>query len=78
MALPDLHSVDSMTDVLEQLLRRARQIKRTDTIEPPLPVAELIADSGLLASREGVPPPAHNAIVETAARNLMYNLLVCQ
>lgn len=76
MAIPDLHSVESMTVRLKELLDRARQLKKGAAIEPPLPVSEFSAEDGLHAAEDRGYSPAHNAVVETAARNLMHTILV--
>ncbi|KAF2457952.1 THO complex subunit 1 transcription elongation factor-domain-containing protein [Lineolata rhizophorae] len=75
MTGPEVASVEAATVRLEDLLGRARRVKQSNSIEPPLPVSEFASDDGLLAATEPDSRHAHNAVVETAARNLQYNVV---
>lgn len=71
-------SVEAMTAKLRHLLDRAREIKSVQTIEPPLPVTDLIQETTIL--RDGIfdgESDAHQyTVVETAARKIFYETLV--
>lgn len=77
-ALTTPASVDAILAKLRHLLDRAREIKCVQTIEPALPVTDLVQE--VEALREGVftgQPDSHQfAVVETAARRIFYETLV--
>lgn len=78
MSIPELApSVEPMTAKLRELLARARQIKPVDTIEPPLPVSEFSGEEQhLLEDNNGERRRPPNAVFETAARSLLYEIVV--
>lgn len=76
MAIPDIPSVESMSLRIRELLDRARAVKKTGTIDPPLPVSAFTDAGGPLPSVDPTHQQVHNAVVETAARRLTQDFLV--
>lgn len=80
MSSNGIASVDNYTCAIENLLDRARQIKPRSDPEPALTAAdfggsieeiEKLSNNSFIASNQ-----AHYAAIETACRNIFYNLLV--
>lgn len=70
MAIPDTQSVLGAIARLRHLLARARELKLTHAIEPPLPSLEFQGELGLPNYR------SRHGIVEVAARQLFEELVV--
>lgn len=76
MAGPVIPLSEALAGRLQELLQRARNIKKSTSIEPPLQVSELVSDG------EDVLPPisgdrdVHMNAIETAAKSIFYNKLV--
>jgi THO complex subunit 1 len=77
-AISDPPSVGVISERLRALLQRAREIKSVETIDPPLPVADLAQGvSSLGKDVFGSQPDAHKfTVVETAARKIFYEAIV--
>jgi THO complex subunit 1 len=76
MARPVEDSQNSVVARLDYLLQRARVVKPTATIDPPLQVSELVPeDEPLFGSIEGE-DEARKLAVESAAKSLFYANLV--
>jgi hypothetical protein len=76
MALPAVAPRDAVAVRLDHLLQRARIVKPTSTIDPPLQVSELVPeDEPLLGDLEGE-KEARWLAVDSAARRLFYAYLV--
>ena len=73
-------SVDEYAAAVQDLLRRAREVKQDADIEPALNLSDLggaIEAIGDLSQTLGFPNiQAHNAAIETAVRDAFYDLLV--
>jgi THO complex subunit 1 len=74
-----IHAADSQSAVvarLDYLLQRARHIKPSATIDPPLQVSDLISeDEPLIGNIEGE-DEARKLAVDSAAKSLFYANLV--
>ena len=77
-AMSDPPSVGVISERLRGLLQRAREIKSVETIDPPLPVADLAQDvSSIGKDVFASQPDAHKfTVVETAARKIFYETIV--
>lgn len=76
MAGPAEPSANAVAPRLDYLLRRARVVKQSTSIDPPLPVSELVPENeSLLGSLEGGKEQIALA-VENAARTAFYANLV--
>lgn len=77
-AMSDPPSVGVISERLRGLLQRAREIKSVETIDPPLPVADLAQGvSSLGKDVFDSQPDAHKfTVVETAARKIFYETIV--
>ena len=73
-------SVASFTEVIQRLLAQARVVKPNTHIEPALVASDFGGDIGRLGTSSGGNFLANNqanyAAIETACRNIFYNLLV--
>jgi hypothetical protein len=69
-----IQPVEDVTLRLEALLGRARQLKQSDSIHPPLPASEFAGDLGLPPT--DVSRRAHHPSVEIAAKRLLQSQLV--
>lgn len=73
-------SVETYTVALEKLMGRARQIKQNTYNEPALVAADLAGGIQEIEKLSGCSfvtnNQAHYAAIETACRNIFYNLLV--
>ncbi|KAH0285983.1 nuclear matrix protein [Aureobasidium namibiae CBS 147.97] len=76
-AMSDPPSVGVILERLRGLLQRAREIKSVETIDPPLPVADLAQGvSSIGKDVFGSQPDAHKfTVVETAARKIFYETI---
>jgi THO complex subunit 1 len=77
-AMVEPSSVATISARLRHLLQRARVIKAVETIDPPLPLADLLQDISELGKHLfNSQPDTHKfAVVETAARKLFYETIV--
>ena len=77
-AMSDPPSVGVISERLRALLQRAREIKSVDTIDPPLPVADLVQGVSSLGKDVFTSQTdAHKfTVVETAARKIFYEAIV--
>ncbi|KAL8904332.1 MAG: hypothetical protein Q9207_003343 [Kuettlingeria erythrocarpa] len=79
MSSAGISSVDTFAESLTELLERARTIKPDGAIEPPLTSASFSGDVENIAKRAELSSIAttqeHYAALETACRNIFYNLL---
>ena len=75
MAIPDIEPAQAMTFRLQELLERAKHVKKA-TVDPALPVSELVGEDELLLSDVVGDKETHKSIVERAARNIFYDILV--
>jgi hypothetical protein len=75
MAVPDPVSVDDTVSRLLDLLKRARDIKASNAIDPALPASEFTGDLGLPPT--DVSKGSHSVSVEIAARRLFQGHVVC-
>jgi hypothetical protein len=82
MSSNGIASVDTYTHAIEKLLDRARQIKPHNGSEPALTATDFgggIEEIGKLSNNSFITnSQAHYAAIETACRNIFYNLLVRQ
>ena len=76
MAIPDIEPAQAMTFRLQELLERAKHVKKATTVDPALPVSELVGEDELLLSDAVGDKETHKSIVERAARNIFYDILV--
>lgn len=70
MAVPDPPCVDATTSRLLDLLKRAREIKKSNGIDPALPASEFAGDFGLPQKH------SHSVSVEISARRLFQGHVV--
>jgi hypothetical protein len=70
MAVSETQGVLQAIQRLRQLLKRARQLKKSRAIDPPLPPSEFAGTSGLPDGRNNFPA------VELAARQVFEELVV--
>lgn len=75
MAIPDIEAAQAMTYRLQELLERAKHVKKATTVDPALPVSELVGEDELLLSDAVGDKETHKSIVERAARNIFYDIL---
>lgn len=75
MAIPDIEPAQAMTLRLQELLERAKHVKKSTTVDPALPVSELVGGDELLLSDAVGDKETHKSIVERAARNIFYDIL---
>lgn len=82
MSSDGIASVDTYSRAIENLLEKARQIKPHNGSEPALTAADfggMIEEVGDLSNRFFLTnSQAHYAAIETACRNIFYDLLVRQ
>jgi THO complex subunit 1 len=78
MAVPDApHAPQNNTAArLEELLQRARTVKRSTSIEPPLQVAELVPETEPLFSDINGEKDTLATAVESAAKGVFYANIV--
>lgn len=75
MATPDIAPAQAMTYRLQELLERAKHVKKANAVDPALPVSELVGEDELLLSDAVGDKETHKSIVERAARNIFYDIL---
>lgn len=77
-ALEEPPAVAVLEEKLRKLLKRAREIKTVDTVEPPLPASDLSQDvAGLGDGVFRAETQAQRYLsLETAARKVFYGILV--
>lgn len=78
MAGHGVGAVDEFGKLMEEMLEKAHEIKRTDTVDPPLNKSDLADYFERLPS---IFPPSSSTdfkkhVIETAVRPIFYNLLV--
>ena len=78
MAVHDAEPGHAMTLTLEQLLKRARQVKKQTAIDPPLQISDLISSNEPLLGPVMGDPETHKTIIESSAKNVFYAILVRQ
>lgn len=75
-----LASVDTYAEVLKKLLARAKNVKPTASIEPALVASDFGDTVGNIGKQSDgasvAKSQAHYAAIETACRNIFYDLLV--
>ena len=76
MAVPDPISVDDTISRLLDLLKRARNLKASNAIDPALPASEFTGDLGLPPN--DISRGSHSVSVEIGARRLFQGHVVCQ
>jgi THO complex subunit 1 len=76
MAVSNDTSSDVVAAQLKDILRRARTIKQSTTIYPPLPVSELVTNNEPLFTKIPGDNELHLIAFETAARSHFYRILV--
>jgi THO complex subunit 1 len=69
---------DAVAVRLDHLLQRARIVKPSTAIDPPLQVSELVPDNQLLLGSIDGEKDARLLAVDSSARHLFYAILVCQ
>ncbi|KAF2748215.1 hypothetical protein M011DRAFT_401168 [Sporormia fimetaria CBS 119925] len=72
MAIQVPTTSEAVTERLQSLLQRARHVKPSTSIEPPLQVSELISGDGELLGPVSVGNEAQSNAVETAAKSIFY------
>jgi THO complex subunit 1 len=76
MAVPAQDSQSAVVARLDYLLHRARDVKRSATIDPPLQVSDLVSDvEPLIGNIEGE-DESRKLAVDSAAKSLFYANLV--
>ena len=77
MSAYEIPIVRLITTRLSQLLKKARQIKPSNSIEPPLPIPEIEEHTNSIAVPEGPNDQSipQQAALETVARNLLFQIL---
>jgi THO complex subunit 1 len=75
MAVHDAEPGHAMTLTLEQLLKRARQVKKQTAIDPPLQISDLISSNEPLLGPVMGDPETHKTIIESSAKNVFYAIL---
>lgn len=76
MAASKSSSENAVTKRLYDLLRRAREIKRSTSIDPPLQVSALVDDDEPLVAFSGIGEESRNSLVEGAAKTIFYATVV--
>ncbi|KAF2280161.1 uncharacterized protein EI97DRAFT_455084 [Westerdykella ornata] len=64
-----------MAERLRVLLQRARTVKQSTSLEPPLPVSELVTNTDHILGSVVGDKEVHMNAIETAARNVFYSTL---
>lgn len=75
MAVSNSTPSDAISQRLNDLLHRAREVKQSSSIEPPLQVSSLAADNEPLFSPIHGDKEIHTLAFERAAKNIFYNKL---
>jgi THO complex subunit 1 len=78
MAAPDVLSPDAVAPRLDYLLQRARVVKRSTSIDPPLQVSELVPENEPLLGRIEGGDQVRTLAVESASKSVFYANLVSQ
>lgn len=78
MADNGVAAVDEFVELMEEMLEQAHEIKQTSTVEPPLHKSDLAGFYGRMSSifSSSVPSDFSKRTIETAVRQIFYNLLV--
>jgi THO complex subunit 1 len=76
MAISQSSPSKTMAARLRELLQRARDVKPTTTIDPPLQVSELVADNEEIIGPISGDKEKHMNAIETAAKEIFYSKLV--
>lgn len=85
MSIGKTLAAQAKIDKLQSLLRRAREVKRTSSIEPPLSTADIDTsilhtispDGSRSEGNEIVAPSLQTSLIEAAATSIFYDSLVC-
>jgi len=77
MAASGITPEAALTARLNELLRRARELKHSTSIDPPLQVSTLVGDDEPFLQPPGGDKEVHNLGVESAAKSIFYATLVC-
>ncbi|KAF2843135.1 nuclear matrix protein [Patellaria atrata CBS 101060] len=75
MAIQVMPSVGAATERIQELLRKAQTIKKSSTIDPPLPAAEFSGPNGLYLGEHVGDRSSQYAVIETAARSCLYEFV---
>ena len=76
MAASGLLSADAVAPRLDHLLQRARVVKRSTSIDPPLQVSELVPENEPLLGQIEGGDQVRTLEVESAAKSVFYANLV--
>jgi THO complex subunit 1 len=76
MAVPDVLSADAVAPRLDYLLQRARVVKPSTSIDPPLQVSELVPENEPLLGKIEGGDQIRTLAVESAAKSVFYANLV--
>lgn len=78
MADHGVAAVDEFLELMEEMLEKAHEIKQTSTVEPPLHKSHLAGFYGRMSSifSSSIPSEFSKRTIETAVRQIFYNLLV--
>jgi THO complex subunit 1 len=76
MAVLDIAPDNAMAARLAGLLQRARALKQSTSIDPPLQVSELLSDSEPLLGHTAGTHDIQMLAVDRAAKNIFYSSLV--
>jgi len=76
MVGPQLPPAEVLTARLEELLERARNVKKSTSIEPPLLVADLLSDGEEVIPFIHENKDIHYNAIETATKRLFYSKIV--
>jgi THO complex subunit 1 len=78
MAASDVLAADAVASRLDHLLQRARVVKRSTSIDPPLQVSELLPENEPLLGKIEGGDQVRTLAVESAAKSVFYANLVSQ
>lgn len=78
MAAPGIEPDNAMAARLTALLQRARALKQSISIDPPLQVSELLSDSESLLGHATGTKDNQMLAVDRAAKNIFYGKVVWQ
>lgn len=76
MAVPQLSPAEALTARLEKLLERARNVKESTSIEPPLQATDLVGIGEDVVSFVSENKDVHYNAMETAAKKIFYAKIV--
>jgi THO complex subunit 1 len=76
MAISGISPANSLAARLTELLDRAREVKKSTTVDPPLQVSELASDGEDIIGPITGDREIHMNAIETAAKQIFYSKLV--